>query len=239
MASIAGGFLGSDGARLPVRDTSGILNRMTTPEYQKLAERGDSQPIEVANLSVVSEQNASPEVALLYARFRENFGRPQIPGILQCFATHPPLLEHMMGLAQSMLFIDGALDRQHKEMLSAFVSAQNQCAYCTDSHGFSFRVHGGSPEALEAVMTCDLESSAITSAQRVLLGFARKVTDDSRGITPADIEALRSAGWSDLQIAETIHVTALFASFNRVVNAFGLPSQELLAIYTDGKEIHD
>jgi uncharacterized peroxidase-related enzyme len=211
---------------------------MTTPEYQKLAERGGPQPIEAANLAVVSEQNASPEVARLYAQFRENFGRPQIPGILQCFATHPPLLEHMMGLAQSMLFIDGALDRRHKEMLSAFVSAQNRCAYCADSHGFSFRMHGGSPEALDAVMACDLESSAITPAQSVLLGFACKVTGDSRDITPADIEALRAAGWSDLQIAETIHVTALFASFNRVVNAFGLPSQELLAMYVKEDENH-
>ena len=204
---------------------------MSKPEPLKVAEKGGSQPVTAANLPVVTEQNASPEVTRLYAKFREDFGRPQIPGILKCFATHPPLLEHMMGLAQSMLFVDGALDRRHKEMLSAFVSAQNQCAYCTDSHGFQFRVQGGSAEALEAVVTCDLGSDALTPSQRALLDFARKITQNSQAITPADIEALRAAGWSDLQIAETIHVTALFASFNRVVNAFGLPSQDLLAIY--------
>src|ERR1039457_4103485 len=110
---------------------------MTTPEDQRSAQRRGSQPIEAANLPVVTEENASPEVVRLYAQFRNDFGRPQVPGILQCFATHPPLLEHMMGLARSMLFVDGALDRRHKEMLSAFVSAQNECAYCTDSHGFS------------------------------------------------------------------------------------------------------
>jgi uncharacterized peroxidase-related enzyme len=204
---------------------------MTTPEYQKLAEEPGSRPMKAANLAVVAEQEASPEVARLYAQFRRDFGRPQVPGILKCFATHPPLLEHMMGLAQSMLFVDGALDRRHKEMLSAFVSAQNQCAYCADSHGFSFRVHGGSPEALQAVMACRLESDEITPPQRALLGFAHKITQNSQAIVPADIEVLRTAGWNDLQIAETIHVTALFASFNRVVNAFGLPSQDLLAIY--------
>ena len=211
---------------------------MTAPEYEKLAERGGSQPIEAANLAVVTEQNASPEVTRLYAKFRKDFGRPQVPGILQCFATHPPLLEHMMGLAQSMLFVDGALDRRHKEMLSAFVSAQNQCVYCADSHGFSFRVQGGSPEALEAVMACHLESEAITPPQRALLDFACKITQNSHTIARADIEALRTAGWSDLQIAETIHVTALFASFNRVVNAFGLPSQDLLAIYEKESDDH-
>jgi len=211
---------------------------MTTPEHRKLAEHENSQPVKAANLPVVSEEKASPQVAGLYARFREHFGRPQIPGILQCFATHPPLLEHMMGLAESMLFIDGALDRRHKEMLSAFVSACNRCAYCADSHGFFFRVNGGSSEALDAVLACDLDSAAITPPQHALLSFARKITEDSRAIAPADIEAMRAAGWSDLQIAETIHMTALFATFNRIANAFGLPSQELLAIYASEEQSH-
>ena len=212
---------------------------MTTPEDQRPAEHGGSRQIEAANLPVVSEQKASPEVVRLYAQFRKDFGRPLVPGILQCFATHPPLLEHMMGLAQSMLFVDGALDRRHKEMLSAFVSAQNECAYCADSQGYSFRLHGGSPEALDAMMTCQLESDAFTPPQRALLDFARKITQNSQAIVPADVEALRLAGWSDLQIAETIHVTALFASFNRVVNGFGLPSQDLLSIYENESDHHD
>ena len=61
-----------------------------------------------------------------------------------------------------------------------------------------------------------------------MLQFAKKITETSEAIRPADMEAMRVAGWTDLQIAETIHITALFSSFNRVVNAFGLPSQELL-----------
>lgn len=211
---------------------------MTVPEYEKLAQVGGLRPSLAANLPTVGESAAPPAVAHLYAQFRKDFGRPQIPGILQCFATHPPLLEHMMGLAQSMLFVDGALDRRHKEMLSAFVSAQNQCAYCTDSHGFFFRVHGGSPETLQAVTACRLDSATITPPQRALLQFAQKITEDSQAISPADIEAMRIAGWNDLQIAETIHITALFACFNRVVNAFGLPSQELLTIYSPESEQH-
>ena len=211
---------------------------MTTPEHQRFAEGSTSRPIGAANLSVVDEHSAPPEVAHLYAQFRQDFGRSQVPGILKCFATHPPLLEHMMRLAQSMLFADGALDRRHKEMLSAFVSAQNECAYCTDSHGFFFREHGGSAAALEAVVRCRLESDAITTPQRSLLTFARKVTENSQAIRPEDMEELRATGWSDLQIAETIHLTALFACFNRVVNAFGIPSQDLLAVYANEDQNH-
>ncbi len=191
---------------------------------------GSHGKTEAANLPTVDESTASPEVRELYQRFREGFGRPQVPGILQSFATHPPLLEHMLGLAKNMLFVDGALGRQDKELISVFVSASNRCAYCTDSHASSFRMQGGTQATVRAVLACDLRSEHITPQQRTLLEFARKITQDSQAVTPTDIDSMRASGWSDLQIAEAIHVTALFATFNRVVNAFGLPSQHLLDV---------
>lgn len=192
-----------------------------------------SQPNQSTNLPVVHEDRASDEVRKLYQQFREDFGRPKIPGILECFATHPPLLQHMLGLAKSMLFTDGALDRKHKEMIAAFVSAMNECVYCTDSHAVSFRMADGSADATRALLACDLQSNSITPEQRALLQFAEKITQDSQAIGPADIAAMRKSGWTDLQIAEAIHVTALFASFNRVANAFGLPSQNLLNAFEE------
>jgi uncharacterized peroxidase-related enzyme len=183
---------------------------------------------ESKNLPVVDEPNASEEVARLYAKFRETFGRPAVPGILKCFATHPPMLEHMMGLAERMLFCDGALERATKELIATFVSSQNQCEYCADSHGSALRANGGSAEQLSAAMTCDLQSASLTTAERSLLAFAQKVSEDSSAVSPQDVDGLRASGWTDLQIAETIHFTALFACFNRIVNAFGLPSQGLL-----------
>ena len=203
---------------------------MPPNEERKLQERGDLAPVRAANLAVIEETDAPPEVDRLYAQFRENFARAHVPGILKCFATHPPLLEHMMGLAQSMLFSDGALGRKNKEILATFVSSRNRCDYCADSHGFFLRMQGGSPDLLAAAMTCDLQSESVEPAQAALLRFVQKVTDESQSIQPADMEVLRASGWTDLQIAETIHLSALFACFNRVVNAFGLQSQGLLAL---------
>ena len=183
---------------------------------------------EARNLPVIEEGDAPPEVARLYGRFRESFGRPEVPAILKCFATHPPLLEHMLGLAQTMLFVEGALDRRQKELISTFVSSRNECAYCADSHGASLRTQGGTPAQLAAGLACDANSTALSKAEGALLRFVRKVTDESALIAPGDVEELRACGWTDLQIAETIHMGALFACFNRVVNAFGLPSQGML-----------
>ena len=209
---------------------------MKPPEYEPLARPKDPHQIHAANLPVVDEGTAPPEIKRLYQQFREDFGRPQVPGILQCFATHPPLLVHMMGLAKSMLFVDGALGRQHKEMISTFVSATNRCEYCTDSHAYSFRLQGGSPTALGAVLARAPDSPSIKAEERTLLRFVKKITENSHAMSSADIEAMRAASWTDLQIAEVIHVTALFAAFNRIVNAFGLPSQELLKLYEQQSE---
>ena len=206
---------------------------MTIPESQRVAERTALGADEAKNLPVIGEGDASPEVGELYARFRRTFGRPRVPGILQCFATHPPLLEHMMGLAESMLFSEGHLGRKNKEMIATFVSSRNGCAYCADSHGYSLRANGGTGDLLAAAMTCDLTSEALSPPQRELLRFVQKVTDAADSVQPADVDSLRAAGWTDLQIAEAIHLAALFACFNRVVSAFGLPSQNLLASYED------
>jgi len=42
------------------------------------------------------------------------------------------------------------------------------------------------------------------------------------------VQKLRDSGWSENQIAEAVYVTAMFAFFNRVADAFGIPSQDYL-----------
>jgi alkylhydroperoxidase family enzyme len=42
------------------------------------------------------------------------------------------------------------------------------------------------------------------------------------------VQKLRDAGWSENQIAEGVYITALFAFFNRVADAFGVPPQDYL-----------
>lgn len=207
---------------------------MGLPEYEKiaglLASRRPSPP---TNLPGIEEGAATGEVAALYDHFRSHFGRPEVPGILKCFATHPPLLRHMMDLSETLLFANGHLTRRHKEMIAMAVSAQNECPYCADSHGYFLRVHGGSADAVCAIQTNDLLSPSLAISEQVLLGFVRKVNLRSHEVRRADVDGMRQAGWCDSQIAEAVHVAALFATFNRVANAFGLQSQELLVQFEE------
>jgi alkylhydroperoxidase family enzyme len=81
---------------------------------------------------------------------------------------------------------------------------------------------------LNALRAGDLEHPAISTPEGHLLDFIRKVTVESHRVDNEDILNLRASGWDQEQIAESIHVAAMFACFNRVANAFGLPSQDLL-----------
>ena len=75
---------------------------------------------------------------------------------------------------------------------------------------------------VEKLEAGDLENAAIDQSQRRLLEFVKKLTLEPAGTTDAEVEALRETGWTDPQIAEAVYVTALFAFFNRVADAFGL-----------------
>lgn len=74
-----------------------------------------------------------------------------------------------------------------------------------------------------------LDEASLTPAERVLLDYVELITNAASRSTAEDVQKLRNAGWSDDQISEAVYVTALFAFFNRVADAFGVPSQEYLS----------
>jgi uncharacterized peroxidase-related enzyme len=179
-------------------------------------------------IPIVEEDAATGAVAEAYADYRARFGRDHVPGILKCFATHPPLLEQMLALASTLLFTESHLSRKIKEMIATYISALNACPYCLDSHASSLRTQGGSDELLQELSNANLEGPAFSLKERRMLNFVGKVTIESHKISPDDIDLMKGAGWDRQEIAEAVHIAALFACFNRVANAFGLPSQNLL-----------
>ena len=179
-------------------------------------------------IPIVEEDAATGAVAEAYADYRTRFGREHVPGILKCFATHPPLLEQMLALASTLLFTESHLSRKVKEMIATYISALNACPYCLDSHASALRIQGGSDELLQALYNANLEFPPLSLKERRMLDFVRKVTIESHKISPEDIDLMKNVGWDQQEIAEAVHIAALFACFNRVANAFGLPSQNLL-----------
>jgi alkylhydroperoxidase family enzyme len=78
---------------------------------------------------------------------------------------------------------------------------------------------------VRALSRGDLAAAPVSDAERTLLRLVETVTRHAYRTTDEDIEVLRNHGWTDAQIAEAVYVTALFAFFNRVADAFGIDSQ--------------
>ena len=176
------------------------------------------------NLPLMEERAASEQIRKLFTHYRERFSRADLPGILLCFATNAAPLKGMLQIAEEFLFAESLLTQRHKEMLATYISRQNACPYCADSHGALLGMRGGSPEMICSLQNGDLNAELFTKAELALLKFGAKVNAASSTITRADVEAAMDAGWTEAQVAEAVHVTALFAAFNRIANSFGLPS---------------
>jgi alkylhydroperoxidase family enzyme len=75
-----------------------------------------------------------------------------------------------------------------------------------------------------------MDEAGLTPAERTLLDYVELITKAAYRSTSKDVQKLRDAGWSENQIAEAVYITALFAFFNRVADAFGVPSQNYLVL---------
>lgn len=133
----------------------------------------------------------------------------------------PDFLEQVYNFSYGLQFADGYLTRRQKELIGTYVSALNECPYCRGSHAYFLECQVGT-ETANAVRQLDLDSAPIPEAERKLLELAGTLTRESHRVREQDIQALRDVGWTDNQIAEAVYVTAMFALFNRIANAFGL-----------------
>ncbi len=68
----------------------------------------------------------------------------------------------------------------------------------------------------------DVESSDLDDRHKALFRFVDRVNHESPQITPADLEIVRSAGWTDEAIYFAITVCALFNFYNRWIDATGV-----------------
>ncbi len=81
---------------------------------------------------------------------------------------------------------------------------------------------------MQALAQGKLDEAELSPAERVLLDYVTKVTEAAYRTTPEDVQNLRDHGWTEPQIAEAVYITAMFAFFNRVADAFGIPPQGYL-----------
>lgn len=70
--------------------------------------------------------------------------------------------------------------------------------------------------------TLKLDDVRLEEKERSLLEFVKVLTLEPAKTRDAHVERMRKAGWKDEEIFEASFITALFAFFNRMADAYGL-----------------
>jgi uncharacterized peroxidase-related enzyme len=168
-------------------------------------------------MSYIPEVPPDEKTTAIFENIQAGFGF--IPNFYRAQTMRPDLIEAEVNLMATILLGEGALTRQQKEYLFLVCSAANLSTYCVAAHCEIVRmlqIAGPEPEQVAV----DHAATNLPLALKALLTFGRKLNDEPTKVGEHDIAALRTYGFSDQQIMETMVVVG-FAKFANFV-AFGL-----------------
>ncbi|MEP7196973.1 MAG: carboxymuconolactone decarboxylase family protein [Saprospiraceae bacterium] len=141
-----------------------------------------------------------------------------IPGIKSLFLFRPDTGQALYELAQVILREESPLSIAERELIAAFVSRQNECIFCTNSHAASARVLYESEEGLVDFALNDYQNSTLSDKMKSLLKISECVAKDARTVSNEIIEEARKNGAQDREIHDTVLIAASFCMFNRYVD---------------------
>jgi uncharacterized peroxidase-related enzyme len=124
----------------------------------------------------------------------------------------------MRELAEVLLRGANTLTSAEREMIATFVSSQNECNFCRDSHRASAAHHlEGDYSVVDAVKDNYL-TAPVSAKLKKLLTIAGRVAESGLSVTEADVASARSEGATDQEIHDTVLIAAAFCMFNRYVD---------------------
>jgi uncharacterized peroxidase-related enzyme len=133
------------------------------------------------------------------------------PGIVGLFQYRPETARPLMELTEILLRGRSTLSRGERELIATYVSALNECQFCTLTH--ATKATAQLPEGLIGA----LESPKLSA----LLRIAAAVQQSGRAVTAQVVAEARAAGATDVEIHDTVLIAAAFCMYNRYVDGLG------------------
>ena len=118
-----------------------------------------------------------------------------------------------------------------REIMAAYVSGLNACAFCHGSHKAVAEQFGIKPQVIEQLVE-DIDSAPIEEPLKPVFHYLKKLTLSASKLTKTDVEKVLGAGWSEDALHEAILVGCLFNFYNRLLDGHGVKGSQ--AIYQFG-----
>lgn len=96
----------------------------------------------MATVTLVSDADASPRVAAVFADIRQTRNSDFINNFWRALAVDPQGLERTWAEVKAVMATPGSIDPLTREMIYIAVSVANGCSYCVHSHTAAARAKG-------------------------------------------------------------------------------------------------
>ena len=156
------------------------------------------------------------------------------PGIRGLLRYRPQTARPLSELTEVLLRGPGTLARGERELIAAYVSALNDCRYCSSSHAACAAAQLPGGMALVEQVRSDPASAPVPAKLKALLTIAAAVAQNGHAVTAAHIAGARAEGATDMEIHDTVLIAAAFCMFNRYVDGLATIAPEDPALYTAG-----
>ena len=182
------------------------------------------QEKDVMALKIEPESPLSEETNAYFALCEAKLGL--IPNVLLAHQFDEAKLRAFTEMYNELMLADSQLSKLQREMIAVVVSSINRCFYCLTAHGAAVRSLSGDPQLGEALVM-NYRVADLSPADRAMLAFAEKLTEDPAKIDESDRQALRDSGWDDRAIFDIANVASFFNMTNRVAAATEMmPNEE-------------
>jgi len=153
---------------------------------------------------------------------------PDAPGFFGLMQRFPKTAQPLTHLAESLLRGSSPLRPGERELIAAYVSAQNGCRFCTGTHSAAARhLFEDNPTYDSAVVDQVLEegpdAAPVSEVMTALLHLAAATETGGHAVTDDVVDQARAAGASDEAIHDTVLIAAAFGMFNRYVDGLDAP----------------
>ena len=167
----------------------------------------------MSRIKVVTQDDATPDQKELLDAIQGKLG--MVPNFLGILAQSPDALKAFLGLygiAES-----GSLEPQTRERIAIAIAQGNSCEYCLSAHSAIGRKAGLSGAEMEA----NRQGSSQDAKAAAAVAFATALNTNLGDVTQAELDAVRDAGYGDVEIVEIItHV-----GMNILTNLIGRASR--------------
>ena len=153
-----------------------------------------------------------------------------VPNVFLALSNRPDEFRAFFAMHDALMDKSDGLSKAEREMIVVATSATNQCLYCVVAHGAILRIRAKNPLIADQLANNPWKAD-LSDRERAMIDFSLRVAGDSATISDADIDDMRTKGFTTDEIWDIGAIAAFFAMSNRLANLTSMrPNDEFYSM---------